>query len=280
MIYITFPVLGPSSQLTVSYPLLAIEGSLTEQLDDKITVSNKADHSCSAWPVIQGKFKCFLLLNPKTNVIVLQHGFYTRTINVYRFRDSSEFTYFIQPLYVIFKDSDGKFQAPPSTDNSTNGAVKRLSLACALVQTFTAANLSKLLNIEPNYTFQFTYDSTTRLPECKVFRSKHSVGDVSQLTETELWKLLAKELMNSNLPHLSTTKFIMFLSNTRYDGTNWNPTWRHRDIVSATQGYAAMGKSYILKLLLIPDIYNIITMLKSYYHCRTITIAAITTNFM
>lgn len=243
MIVLAFPT---SPEITVTYPLLNLEGTLSVQLDSTISVHNTSSSHHSVWSVVSGKFKTFVSLNFGRNHVVLQHGYYTKTITVDRVSNICEDSYLIQPLYVIFKNSDGTFQSRSHTDNSVDSAIRRISLACALIQTFTAVNISQLLNIEPKYTFQFPYDAISQLPSCEIFYSKHSVEDVNELSEADLWKLLAKELVEAKLPHLVAMKFIMFLSNTRYNGQDWKQAWRHRDIVTATRGYAAIGTWRIL----------------------------------
>jgi len=118
-----------------------------------------------------------------------------------------------------------------------------------LLQTFTAYDL-KLQKLGNNITFNLPIDSNTGLPECNVFESQYTAEEMYAMTSKDLWRSLAKEIMSSDdIKNKSNSKFLAFVSCTRYDGQNWNSSWKHRDIVASTCGHIALGV-----YTLVPDV--------------------------
>lgn len=228
-------------ELYVDHPLFRITGKVSSPLSSIISTHNTTTGSVVNWAITEEQsFICFAALRKGKNTIKLQHAFYNKTLTVhFKPRDT---IYLLQPLYVVFDGDEGLFQAPDGVDCTIESACDRISLAIALLQTFTYKSVQESLGTEAK-TFQTLLDGVTGLPQCKVFHSKLSRNDIFNMSECEVWKSLAKEIMSdSSLSHSLTTKYIAFLSCTRYDGCNWEPTWRHRDIIAATKGYVAIGK--------------------------------------
>ena len=223
----------------VNHPLILIQGQLRNQIQSGIEVTNQTSGETINWPVVSSKFKALILLKPGINMIILRHGFYSKEVNyTFILRQSP---YIVQPLYIITQDDTGCFQAPPDVDNSVKSACDRISLNTALLQTFTAMNM-KTHNLGA-HTFQLPLDSVTGLPRCTIFKSKYTRQHIYAMTERDVWKNLAQEIIESDVvKNTRYCKFLAFLSCTRYNGENWTSSWRHKDMIGATQGHIALGE--------------------------------------
>lgn len=230
---------GYENGAVIHHPIIIIQGQLRQQLQDHIEVCNETTGATINWPVVSSKFKSFVVLSIGLNVIAVRHGFYTKRIQFTLQIPNS--IYMVQPLYVIACDDDGTFQAPEGVDNSPLTACKKISLNTALLQTFTAINMRN--HKLGSHTFRLPLDVISGLPKCAIFKSKYSRQQLYDMTEKELWRNLARDIMESNqISQKSHSKFLAFLSITRYDGTNWHSDWKHKDIIAATKGYIALGK--------------------------------------
>ena len=227
-----------ANNASVQHPIILLEGRVSTQLADHIQVCNDSSNSIVNWPVVSCRFKLLVRLKPGANVISLRHGYYSSSLQYTLSQRQS--SYAVQPIYIISRDGDGRYQAPPGVDNSQSAAVKRISLGAALLQTFTASNLQT--HNHACTTFQLPLDDSG-FPLCKVFRSKYSTEEMFAMTVKELWRNIARELMESaDMPARYTSKFLGFISCSRYDGADWNSSWRHSDIVAATKGHVALGE--------------------------------------
>lgn len=228
----------PADGSDVLTPLILLEGKVTKAFHNFIQVCNVTTKSTINWPIIKGRFRCFILLKPGANLVSVKHGFYTKELNYNLV--SRQSPYIVQPLYIVSKDGDGRFQSPFGVDNSSTSAQNRISLGAALLQTFTSLDL-KSHDLSAS-TFQLPLDNETGLPVTKLFTSKYSTHELHAMSERDLWKNIAREIMNSrDLPEKYNSKFLAFLSVTRYDGQSWNATWKHKDVVAATKGHIALG---------------------------------------
>lgn len=238
MIEITKP-LNDVHHHRFEYPVSLIEGTVSSQLDGIISVRNVDVGNEINWPVIKREFRVFVLLKHGTNNILLQHGYYTKTLVLQKIE--KETPYHVQPLYVVCTNDDGTFQSPDSGRNSINDALQRISLGCALLQTFTARTMQNIVN--SGCTFHLPLNPMTHLPQCLIFKTKYTVPEIYSMTESEIWKNLAKELTDTFSPkEVQCTKFLAYLSCTRFDGERVREGWRHRHIIAATKGYAAIGE--------------------------------------
>ncbi|XP_067942762.1 uncharacterized protein [Watersipora subatra] len=221
----------------VRHPIIVLSGTVSKQHTDYIVVSNETFNTSHIWPLISGRFKALVHLCSGSNQLLFRHGFYTKRL--YFKLIVPQTPYIVQPIYITSKDGDGRFQAPPGVDNSPSSALERISLGAALLQTFTAVNLTS--HGFQSQTFQMPIDQDSWLPVCKVFRSKLTTKELFGLSEKELWRNLARELMESTIPERYTTKFLGFFADSRYNGTGWKSSWRHADVIAATKGHAALG---------------------------------------
>jgi len=93
----------------VGYQLLLIAGSVGGETD-RLEVSADADRR--TWPVVDRRFKAFVMLNRGRNEIHLSApGHRTRPLIVNY--DPIKSSRFVRMVYVIAADSDGRFQTPP-----------------------------------------------------------------------------------------------------------------------------------------------------------------------
>lgn len=230
------------SGATVQHPVILLIGTVSNQLVDHIEVYNQSTETCINWPVISSKFKVIFNLKPGANLISLKHGFYSKDLCYNLSLRQSQ--YIVQPLYIVSKGSDGCFQAPLDINNSPVAAAKRISVGVALLQTFTAMQL-KSSRLGTN-TFQLPLDSSSGLPVCRIFNSKYTSEEMYAMTDKELWRNIAREVMESpDIPDRYYSKFLAFLSCTHYNGSDWKSSWKHGDVISATKGHIALGKSQL-----------------------------------
>lgn len=235
MIILDYPR-NDTKYIYLTYSLAYLAGHVTNQLIDHIDVIGGP--AIQSWPVVKGVFKSLVILESGVNSVKLKHGYYSKTVVLVYSPPSS--LYYIQPLYVICKNSDGIFQSPAGKDNSIRSAVRRIGLGCALLQTFTAVNMEDY-NLGAA-TFTFPIDETFNLPQCNIFHSSYTAEEMYSMSTHELWRNLAKEIAKAYDHNFNHVKYLAFISCTSYDGTNYNDRWRHSDVIRATKGYIAVGK--------------------------------------
>lgn len=137
----------------------------------------------------------------------------------------------VSPLYVICEGDEGNFQAPETEKNTPESACERIRTGVKLLQCLYAEKLNELGF--GRKTFQLKETEPT------VFKSTLTVEKVGELSKKDLWFFLAREIITSDLGRDPGTKFLAFLSCTRYESGGGEESYEER--IKRTKGYAAYG---------------------------------------
>ncbi len=146
-------------------------------------------------------------------------------------------------FYVICDDdmSNGEFQSPKHLINDCNSALKRISLAVRLLQTYLSECTYKRFGTRK--TIRFANDFSEETPHvCEVYRTKLKLNEAHKMKENELFIYLANEIKSRadfNLNH----KYLLLMSFTRYDSKLFASG---ADIFESTKGFCALGDRLIV----------------------------------
>ncbi|UYV71596.1 hypothetical protein LAZ67_8003816 [Cordylochernes scorpioides] len=224
----------------LTYPLPLVVGKVDKGFirvngEIKVLVGNK----CFRWPIHQGHFRALVPLTVGENVVTLT--WLTDELSLTLHYQLIDPVYRIRLVYIYCHDHDGSFQAPPGEENTMESACRRIALACNMAQSFTAEAMR--YHGFGRQTFHLELDSETNETKCLPFQTKLSFNQALEMSSESLWMYLARDLMTSDLTHKDTTKFLGFLSFTRYA---WTPEKgevprTHRQVMALTRGHAALG---------------------------------------
>ena len=202
----------------VSHPLLLVKGRVSPFANDSEGKSSEISLFVSG---IQrstkltkiGRFKTIVHLNEGSNCISLHYGRISRTVRVcLQLPTVNERKNRFRLVYIVCRDSDGKFQAQnDKADNTEFSAVKRISVVGALLQCFIAESFAEHGLERKTIAFN-EYDE---LPRCLVFKSSLSEGVARSMDSQQLWSTHAKELLESGVAD-KDTKVIAIMAATKY----------------------------------------------------------------
>lgn len=231
-------IIVKSLQKCYNYPLILIGGSVIECGIEKIIANN------GQWPVVNNRFKVLVHLRLGHNRIKLStDGGDSLELNLeYRPPGGENL---VRLVYLDCLDSNGeifdqgRFESGEEENNSAENASQRLSLGLLMCQCFFAQTLPP-----PNNCFQLELDSFNWPIVHRVTLRGYDRHQLWSLTGEQLWKLIANQLMNSDLsgPNI---KFIAFCSFSRYvrnpNADYWLPT-------EQVKGYVSMGGNHLATL--------------------------------
>lgn len=247
--------LQPAEVLTYSLPLLV--GDVQPPLaESSIIVCNKHNGKSTSWPVFNGNFKALVHLEPGENIIELM--FYGEVVDFKLVYNVPSFNRFVRPVYIkCHDDPHGDFQGPDDEDCSAGSACRRIALGANLIQTLTAEKLAE--HGFGRKTFLLEKDLDASAPSCHVFTSSLSVACALKMTGTELWFKFACELMSSKtFSQKENCKWFCFMSFTRYETQSDVTPRSHIDVLKQTKGYAALGLSISVFILIIMKCVDIV----------------------
>lgn len=135
-------------------------------------------------------------------------------------------------LYVVCEDDNGEFQSPPNFDNSAASALKRISLASRLLQTFIAENIYKKFGIRKTISFKNETEGV-----CELYKTKLTLEKALNMRQNELFLHLANEIMANKYFFDENCKYVAVLSFTRFVPAAPNSN----DIFENTKGFCALG---------------------------------------
>lgn len=227
---------------TICFSYLLLKGTIltdyrsscNKLLNKKLTIEPNSYKNTIQ--VHNNKFKAIIKLNLGTNKIYLNYCCYTREFIINYKPKNTEFC--VVPVYIIFKNHTGEFQAPKNENNSITSACERISVGVHLIQTLIAEKFYDSGYLRK--TFQLENDLNDLIPNCRIFRSKLKLEQARAMKSEELWTYFGKELMNSELRN-EYYKFLAFISCTKYNGENFGPDMSHDDILKMTEAHAALG---------------------------------------
>lgn len=156
------------------------------------------------------KFKILVKLGLGSNELSVQYLSAVETISVLHLPPKHQNK--IKLLYIVCKDSDGRFQAPPDMANDAGAACSRISLGVSLIQCFLSDSLEaqglarKTLSVDVDGNGD---------PVCEIFISRMTIDEAHKLSGLELWTFHAKELLE-RLDDAEDTKYLAIMASTRY----------------------------------------------------------------
>lgn len=150
------------------------------------------------------------------------------------------FRYDVQPLYIIVKNSHGKFQTTSDDDrNEIDDAVRRINLALELSQCVFSSKFHENDLDERAFVLQ----------PCRVFRSDLPEEEVKLLNQWELYDAIAGELFEKEGSEwVNRRKFVAFLSCTRFEGLKDDVEYSYENIKARTFANPALGGGFLCLL--------------------------------
>lgn len=228
---------------TVCFSYLLLKGTIltdyksacNKMVNSFLVVENGNKNTVSQ--VYNNKFKAVIKLNLGENRVYLKYCCYTREFVVSFKPRKTDFC--VVPVYIIFRNHTGEFQAPKNVNNCIESACERISVGVHLIQTLIAEKF-----YESGYlrkTFQLENDLNELIPNCRIFRTKLKLEQARAMKSEDLWTYFGRELMSSEF-RSDYYKFLAFISCTKYNGENFGPNIKsHDDILGLTQAHAALG---------------------------------------
>ena len=171
------------------------------------TIVQNLSTQCSG----EAKFKLLLKLRPGTNELSVQYLSAVETISVLHLPQT--YPNKIKLLYIVCKDSDGRFQAPPDMVNDARAACSRISLGVSLIRCFISDSLEA--HGLPRKTFGVDMDEENEEPVCEIFISGMTTDEAHKLSGIELWSFHAKELLERLDDDGEQTKYLAIMASTR-----------------------------------------------------------------
>ncbi|KAH8854385.1 hypothetical protein KSF78_0001677 [Schistosoma japonicum] len=248
-----FNILNAHDLLTVNYPLFQLKGNIDPYCKcHSVFVSVRNDHNCEwgmNWTLCESMFKAFVPLSLGCNTLQLkcEHHLAEFRIIYTHGRDSR---LVVKPIYVICSDDNGNFQAPKGVACTKDSACKRIGLGIRLLQTLTAeAFLSEL---GKRFTFlietEFGQNSSENISQlfsdaCTYHYSSLSKCDITNHTPEDVWRKLAYELHKAYPCNFENTKWIAFVSCTRYHPSSEiiSEFLSYSEILHRTTAHFALG---------------------------------------
>lgn len=234
---------------TLCYSLVLVKGNVcrvgAQRQLNKLTLSSlsttpsaaESYEKLSEWPLHNSEFKCIVNLRRGRNDLLLEYS--GDRLQFTLFYCPKETSLSVIPVYIICQGHDGRFQAPPGTDNSIGGACERISVGAKLIQSLTAEKMYEAR--VGRKSFQLENDIDSSAPDCVTFHSQLPFEKARKMQAQELWEYFGRELMMSSLGS-NTRKFLAFLSCTYYNPSALlQDTKSHGDILSVTEAHVALG---------------------------------------
>lgn len=231
---ITFHNYDITSRIKVSFPLLYLHGCVT--FDENIAFINCINGGDEIqWPVVGGEFKVFVHLKEGVNSLSLVcsenevevEAQYTKTPN----------DYYVLPIYIICKGSDGSFMAPDGVSNTVEDAIVKIRLNARLMQTYFAESLHE--HGFERKTFYYAEDAETR-PLVKILNCDIGLEEAMKLSRYDLYSTFRKEIAKS-LGEDEKRKLLVFMSCTQYAPPPDVTEFTIDLIQSYVTGHAALG---------------------------------------
>ena len=188
--------------------------SLVKENSQTVYIEHKYDNvvqnlstQCSSK---DGKFKLLLKLRPGSNDLSVQYLSAVEAITVLHL--PTKYSNKIKLLYIVCKDSDGRFQAPPDMDNDAKAACSRISLGVSLIRCFISDSLEA--HGLSRKTFGVDMDENGD-PNCEIFISGMTTEEAHKLSGIELWAFHAKELLERLDDDGQDYKYLAIMASTR-----------------------------------------------------------------
>lgn len=233
---ITFYNFDVQNGISINYPLLYLHGTVTSDDITKINCKTRTSSVANDWHVKEREFKVFVELNDGDNEVVLTFSDGSESTIQANYTKNTNKRY-VQPVYIICKNSDGHFIAPDGVENTPDVAVKKIQLNSRLMQTYFSESLYE--HGFDRRTFQYAEDDDKK-PLVKIVNSELEIDKVKEMSRDELYSTFRKELYKV-LGEEEKRKLLVFMSCTRYNPPENADKFSVKDIQSYATGHAALG---------------------------------------
>lgn len=152
---------------------------------------------------------------------------------IFKHKSIEKVCYDVQPLYIINRNSDGRFQS--TSDDKNNGieaALRKIDLALELAACVISTKFDES---------QFG-ERTFKLNTCKEFYSDLDASEARNMNQWELYDAIATELISKQ--DTSRRKFVCFLSCTKFEGLEDGEKYSYVNIKSKTFANPSLGGGF------------------------------------
>jgi hypothetical protein len=140
----------------------------------------------------------------------------------------------VQPLYIIPKNHDGRFQTTSDdVSNDIDDAKTKIDLAMELSQCIIGEKVNETMKSERNFV----------LRKCDVFLSEIKVKKALEMNQWELYDVIAAELVEKF--DVNCRKFVGFVSCTSFSGLKEDEEYSYVNIKSKTKANPALGGGFL-----------------------------------
>ncbi|KAG5672108.1 hypothetical protein PVAND_002263 [Polypedilum vanderplanki] len=221
-----------------SREIILISGCIKNKCEHEYIELLQDDCVSQKAKIINRSFKFLLKLNKnQINVIKLKYCQIESVLHLEHISKDKVF-YDVQPLYIIPKNHDGKFQSFNDTNNTIDDALMKIDLLTSLAQCVYS---SKVYEEDENNSFV--------LNKCKVFRSSMNVEEVWQYTQFELYDKIAQEIVDKyGTEIIEKRKFIAFISCTKFLGLYENDEYNYTNIRNKTKANPSLSCGFLALL--------------------------------
>lgn len=190
--------------------------------------------------IVKKNFKHLLYLRENsTNIIRFKYCNEIIEIQIHH-KSTDNINYDVQPIYIIPKNHDGKFQ---SIDNKFDDgihferALKKINTLMQLAQCIISSKISESDEI------------TFVLNKCEVFHSFIDVVEAREINQFDLYDKIAAELLTKfGYDTLKKRKFVGFLSCTEFLGLDENEAYNYANIQRKTRANPSLGSGFLALL--------------------------------
>ncbi|XP_065663758.1 uncharacterized protein LOC100199415 [Hydra vulgaris] len=221
------------TEITVTYPLIYLHGECTSKAS---WLSCLSLGIVRKWPVLNGYFKVYAELAVGLNEVHLTNeDCVPLTIKVIYLK--SENPRKVLPVYIVCKNSDGSFISPDKTrENNVDEALKKIQLNVRLMQTFFAESMYE--HGFSRKTFEI-YETNEGVVFVDILYSDLDINEAQTMSPDSLYSYFIEEITRKiNKPN---TKYLCFMSCTRYKAPNEENNFTIGKIMSYVTGHAALG---------------------------------------
>lgn len=145
--------------------------------------------------------------------------------------------YDIQPLYLIPRGHNGKYQTTAEdTRNTPDIALLKIDLIVDLARHVISTKLYEY----------FQEDKTFQTRNCQIWNSNLCVNDIRKRNQWDIYDLIADEIIKTfGQDSITHRKFVVFLSSTLFDGLNQNEVHSQANIDSKTTSNVTLGGGFL-----------------------------------
>lgn len=229
---------GFGESLLVNRRVVQLSGSIKIPCCcDSVEVERTNDGSSWKVPLFNKSFKHLIsLITNCDNVFELSYCNTKLSIHL-EHRLIENVNHDIQPLYIITKNTDGRFQSTPDdVNNGIDAALEKIDLALELAQCIISSKLNEGQMGERTFVLQ----------KCQVFQSDLETDTARALNQWELYDFIANELLlRQGIDIRNRRKFVGFLNCTKFDGLKKDEEYSYVNIKARTSANPALGGGFL-----------------------------------